>query len=338
MQIKTSKYIYIISLLMLLHLVLYYLIKYSNQGLSLAEFRIDYIGNLTPLLIHSIILFGITLVAKRKFKNLSRKTINILILLIFVSLVIAYFSTVVLLPIKSLYIFRQPANKIITAAMFIIYEIVVLIFFSVVWVNVFKKSNFVFVRSIINSIVIFFAFLIFAFVFIEMNISSGDEHIMRKSRGNIAVVLGAAVWSLNKPSPSLASRVDKAIELYKNDIVKKIILTGSNAPGELSEAVVAYNYAKEKGIDPNVFEVEQNTTSTTEQISYIKKNISSRDNLTDIILVSDAYHLPRIIEIAKFYNLDIKVSASRLKIEYDDLLFNKLRESVALVIFWFFAL
>jgi vancomycin permeability regulator SanA len=237
-----------------------------------------------------------------------------------------------------MYIFKQPANKIIIATLFLIYELVVLIFFSSVWVNVFKKSNFIFVRSLINSLVILFAILIFAYVYIEQNSFAGKEFIVNKSKLNIAVVLGAAVWSVNKPSPSLASRVDKAIELYEKNIVGKIILTGSNAPGEMSESAVAFKYAKEKGIDPGIFEVEQNTTSTTEQIAFIKSNIYNRDNLKDIILVSDAYHLPRILEISRFYNLNVKVAASKHKIQYDDLLFNKLRESVALVIFWLFAL
>ena len=323
---------------MLLHLVVLYLIKYSNQNLSIAEFRIDYIGNLISLIVISVILFGITLLAKRGFKTLSKKVINLFVALIFILLLLAYLSTVIALPFKSVYFFKQQANKIIIASLFLLYELIILIFFSVVWVNVFKKSNFVFIRSIINSLVILFAFLIFAFVYIEQNISSGDEYILNKSESNIAVVLGAAVWSLNKPSPSLASRVDKAIELYKKNIVKKIILTGSNAPGELSEATVGFRYAQEKGIDPAVFEVEQNTTSTTEQVSYIKNDISRRENISNIILVSDSYHLPRIMQISKFYNLKIKVAASGHKIQYDNILFNKLRESVALIIFWFFAL
>lgn len=338
MKLKTSTYIYLISLLMLLHLILLFIIKYSNQKLSLTEFRIDNIGNLISIVIISLILFGITLIAKRQFKTLSKKTINLFIAFIFLSLIIAYLSTVIKLPFNNMYIFKQPANKIIIATLFLIYEMVVLIFFSAVWVNVFKKSNFVFVRSLINSLVILFAILIFAYVYIEQNSFAGKEFIVNKSKWNIAVVLGAAVWSVNKPSPSLASRVDKAIELYEKNIVGKIILTGSNAPGEMSESEVALKYAKEKGIDPGIFEVEQNTTSTTEQIAFIKSNIYNRDNIKDIILVSDAYHLPRILEISRFYNLNVKVAASKHKIQYDDLLFNKLRESVALVIFWLFAL
>ncbi len=323
---------------MLLHLVCLYFIKYSNQNLSLAEFRIDYIGNLISLVIISIILLGITLIAKRQFKTISKKTINLFIFLIFLTLLFAYFSTVLVLPLKTMYIFKQSANKLITASLFLIYEIVVLTFFSVVWVNIFKKSNFVFVRSLINSLVILFAFLIFAFVYIETNISSGNEFVLNKNNGNIAVVLGAAVWSFNKPSPSLASRVDKAIELYQSNFVNKIILTGSNAPGELSESTVAFRYAKEKGVDSKIFEIENSTTSTTEQIAYVKSNVFRRDNINDIILVSDAYHLPRIMEISKFYDVSIKVAASGLKIQYDDMFYNKLRESVALVIFWLFAL
>ncbi|MFN3478156.1 MAG: FAD-dependent oxidoreductase, partial [bacterium] len=67
------------------------------------------------------------------------------------------------------------------------------------------------------------------------------------------VVLGAAVWSDNKPSPILAARVDKAIDLMKNFNVEKVYFTGSNAPGELSEAEVALNYLKSKNISADKY-------------------------------------------------------------------------------------
>ena len=154
---------------------------------------------------------------------------------------------------------------------------------------------------------------------------------------NIGVVLGAAVWT-NEPSPSLKSRVDKAFELYKDGSIQKIQLTGGNAPGELSEAEIAYDYIKTRKIDTTNVWIEKNTTSTTEQIHFIKTKLGTIPGVNDIIVISDSYHLPRVKEIADFYLLDVKVASSDLDLRFDSKLYNKVRESAAILIFWFFAI
>ena len=155
---------------------------------------------------------------------------------------------------------------------------------------------------------------------------------------NIAVVLGAAVWSVNKPSPTLASRLDKAVRLYKKGIVNKIQLTGSNAPGELTEAEVALNYLLKKDVDTSDIYMENQTTSTTEQIRFIKNNLVAARIFNNIFIVSDQYHLARINEISRFYNIKVILAASELTLSFDNMLYNKIRESIAMVVFWCFAL
>ncbi len=179
---------------------------------------------------------------------------------------------------------------------------------------------------------------VFAFFFVKSEKWIISDSESGQKNNNIAVVLGAAVWSENKPSPSLAARVDKAIELYRAGRVKYIQLTGSNAPGELSEAEVAYKYLRSKNINDEDIFVEDKTTSTNEQIFFIKNNLAKREDLGEIIIVSDAYHLKRVKEICKFYNIDIKVASSDLKPEFENLFYYKLKESVAILVFWFFAL
>jgi vancomycin permeability regulator SanA len=81
------------------------------------------------------------------------------------------------------------------------------------------------------------------------------------------------------------------------------------------------------------------TSSTADQIKWIKNNIlTNAKSSGDIILISDAYHLPRAIEISKFLNLNVKVAESVHKLNFKDLLYNKIRESIALFNFWNFAL
>ena len=148
----------------------------------------------------------------------------------------------------------------------------------------------------------------------------------------VAVVLGAAVWSHNRPSPSLEARLNKAIELFEQGLIGKIQLTGSNAPGELSEARVAFNYLLRKGIDPEKVWIEEETTSTSEQIHFIK------NELKNIILISAPYHLVRVEEICKFYGVKAYAESSDIIMSANSKIYSNFRESIALIIFWLFAL
>jgi len=80
------------------------------------------------------------------------------------------------------------------------------------------------------------------------------------------------------------------------------------------------------------------TSSTTDQIRWIKNNLRTDNTSIDIILISDAYHLPRAIEISKFFNINVKVAESAHKLDFKDTFYNKIRESIALFNFWNFAL
>lgn len=182
-------------------------------------------------------------------------------------------------------------------------------------------------------------FFVFILVYIDNMSYASGRWALKKNNKNIAVVLGAAVWSGNIPSPTLSSRIDKALELLNESFAGKIVLTGGKAPGELSEAEVALEYARVKGIDTSKVVIENTTSSTSDQIRWISNELINEANkFTDIIIVSDAYHLPRVIEISKFFNLDIKVAESTHKQEFKDKIFTKIRECIAVFNFWNFAL
>ena len=209
---------------------------------------------------------------------------------------------------------------------------------SFIWLKVLRSDRAVFLRSLFNAAAIMLILLAITFIFIQTSGYSSDNWSLTKGDRNVAVILGAAVWSDNQPSPSLSKRVDRGIELYINKFVGSMLLTGSNAPGEMSEAEVALEYARKKGMDMEKVRSESLTTSTSEQLKYIKKYIIDDENINDVIVVSDAYHLVRIIEISKFFNINIKVAASQSHLNYIKKFYMQLRESIALSVFWSFAL
>ncbi len=179
--------------------------------------------------------------------------------------------------------------------------------------------------------------LILVFLYIlKREAGIGNNNIINRYN-NIGVVLGAAVWSNNKPSPSLSARVDKAIDLYQKKNISKIYLTGSNAPGELAESEVALAYIKASGKNiPDVF-IEKKTTSTNEQIEFIKNELLA-DKHYNVFVISDGYHLVRILEISKFQNINLKVVPSNLNQSFEKAIYNNVREALALTLFWFFAI
>jgi uncharacterized SAM-binding protein YcdF (DUF218 family) len=136
----------------------------------------------------------------------------------------------------------------------------------------------------------------------------------------------------------LASRTEKAYELYKQGYVKKIQVTGGNAPGELSEAEVSSLYLKQRGVSMNDIWIEKKTTNTAEQVRYVKEEIINKKKISNIIFVSNSYHLTRINEICSFYNIKAGIEPSGLNLSFDSNLYYKVRESIALLVFWFFAL
>ena len=324
-----------VVMLLLIQLVMLYYLKYDNQNLPLTEFSLSFIGNIFNLFVALALVLGIIILPKAQ---LQKKVINYFIVVSYLLLILSFIAANINLPFKNLYILKQPGNKIFVAFLFTLYQLTLFSSISFLWFSIFKKAKTSLFKSIIFGVQLLILFFIITFLYLEASSYSSDNWALSKDKKNVVVVFGAAVWSGNKPSPSLSSRVDKAIELYNKGYAGKILLTGSNAPGELSEAEVAFNYAKELGLDTTKIYLEQETTSSSEQIQFIKTNLVPDDDIKDIIIISDSYHLPRVLEISRFYNINIKVASSKLQLDFKDKLYNKIRESLALVVFWYFAL
>lgn len=312
-------------------------IKYDNQHLPLSDFRLYYIGNLFNIAFTIILVAGLIVYMFKKKVNLSPVSIFALAAAMTIFLFIAWVFSKSPISLPDVTILNQPLSRIFVSGLFFIYQFIQFILIVEVWLSLSQKSTLIFLRAFVDSILITMILLVLSFFYLNFNKAPSREFYISGKGNNVGVVLGAAVWT-NEPSPSLKSRVDRAFNLYKNGSLQKIQLTGGNAPGELSEAEIAYDYLKTKKIDTTDIWIEKRTSSTTEQIKFIKSNLSTKPGVNDIIVISDSYHLPRVKEIADFYLLDIDVAPSDMDIRFENKLYNKLRESAAILIFWFFAI
>jgi vancomycin permeability regulator SanA len=334
-----NKYLFIISFLILLQLVFLFAVKYFNQDLSLIYFSPLLTGNIINLLIYLGLILGIFLGLTNKKYTLTKNSINSFLIISWFFLIISFISTKVNIIAANVYLYEQPGDKVLTGILFLLFLLSLFYYLVFVWSYFWGKKKLTFVQNFTGTVVISIASLILILLYIDNVGYASSRWSLQKSEKNIAVVLGAAVWSGNVPSPTLSSRVDKAMELLDNGFVGKIVFTGGSAPGELPEAEVAYEYAKVKGIDTSKVLFESLTANTAEQMKWIKNNlIEKADSIDDIIIVSDAYHLPRAIEISKFFELDLKVAESDHRQNAGDKLFTKFREAIALFNFWNFAL
>ncbi len=329
---------FFVSVVLFLDLLFLYFIKYNNQNLSFSNFNIFYIGNLFNLVFTLLTFLGLLFYTYKRKTNYNKFFVLSYIIALTILLLLAFLSTKIKLSLPNVYLLDHPLNEIFIGLMFVLFQFVQFVFMITLWMISFGMKDLIILRGIVNSLALLFFLLVFSFVFINLKKYDVKEYKFSKNSRNIAVVLGSAVWSYNAPSPSLAARVDKAVELYHEGIVNKIQLTGSNAPGELSEAEVAFDYIKLLDVNLSDVWLEKKTVSTAEQIEYIKKQILTKKNIGNVIIVSDAYHLARVKEICRFYNIKAEVSSSDLRLSFKDELYYKLKESIALTVFWFFAL
>ena len=121
------------------------------------------------------------------------------------------------------------------------------------------------------------------------------------------LVLGAGIRN-NGPSPMLEERLLTAIELYKNGVAPKILVSGDHENYNYDEVNVMKNYLKDNGIPSSDIFMDHAGLSTYDSIYRAKKIFKANK----VVIVTQKYHLYRSLYIAKSLNLkSIGVSATK---------------------------
>ncbi|HZG16328.1 MAG TPA: YdcF family protein [Candidatus Bathyarchaeia archaeon] len=124
------------------------------------------------------------------------------------------------------------------------------------------------------------------------------ERTAKPKKADVAIVLGAAVWD-KQPSPGLRERLDLALDLYRNEYVPFLLVSGGLGEGkQVEEATVMKNYLMENGVPEDSIIVEDKATSTYENLANSKQLMADYSFETALI-VSHSYHLARAMDIAK---------------------------------------
>ena len=239
--------------------------------------------------------------------------------------------------IADAYLLYQPVERTLLS-IFLFLHIAILIFIVFVYWNILhKQKSLIYLKSLFDTAVAITAIFLFAFIYSQFS-ANISGNIPTDDSKNIGVVLGAAVWKGNIPSDIFKARILTAHQLLDSGEIEYIQLMGGSAPNELPEAEVAAKFLLDLGVKSNRLFIENLTSSTVEQITYLHKNLIPKVENHHIIIISDEYHLVRVYEITKFFNFKAYVYPSYFNLSYSKLFYHKLREGLALLFFWFFGL
>jgi vancomycin permeability regulator SanA len=199
------------------------------------------------------------------------------------------------------------------------------------------KKYYIF-RSIWLTIGIFTASILIIFILIYTYKDDSERIQNSEVKFDAGVVLGAAVWGGNRPSPVLRERINKGYELYKGGLIKSIVLTGGGSPGEMTEAEVGATELIKKGVEEKNIFMETKSNSTLEQITYIDRNLYKKNNWNEIVLITDNFHLMRSKQMCSFFGIKARTCASETPLSSESTFYYSLKESFAIILFWFFGI
>ena len=137
---------------------------------------------------------------------------------------------------------------------------------------------------------------------------TGDVEIKQFAQNNLknfgadcALVLGCGIVDENTPSDMLKDRLDVGIELYRQGIVPKLLLSGDNGQEHYNEIHVMLQYAKEAGVPEADIFCDHAGFSTYDSM-YRAGSIFECEK---VIVVTQKYHEYRALYIGDKLGLDV---------------------------------
>ena len=111
---------------------------------------------------------------------------------------------------------------------------------------------------------------------------------------DVIVVLGAAVWPGEQPSPALQRRILHAVDLLQRGYAAHLLVTGGVGKYPPAEAAVMQRLAVAHGIPPQHILCEDQATSTFASAVRCCDILRQR-GWSRVLIVTDRYHLPRAL-------------------------------------------
>lgn len=121
------------------------------------------------------------------------------------------------------------------------------------------------------------------------------------------VVMGAAQYD-GRPSPQLAARLDKVVEIWPDDHAPLVVVTGGNQPGDrFTEAQASATYLIKRGVPESAILLENAGSDTIDSLDRVAAMLNER-GLDTVLIVTDPYHALRSRMVAEEQGLTAYVS------------------------------
>ncbi|SER43497.1 protein SanA, affects membrane permeability for vancomycin [Gracilibacillus ureilyticus] len=133
-----------------------------------------------------------------------------------------------------------------------------------------------------------------AFLTIHLIWTVTDGLTDENKSAQIGVVLGNKVNEDGTPSARLQARLDKALELYENGLVEKVIVSGGIGKEGYDEAAVMSDYLEQEGMKAEDI-IEDNNGYNTRITAENAAQIIKEENLKidQVFVISQFYHISR---------------------------------------------
>ena len=121
------------------------------------------------------------------------------------------------------------------------------------------------------------------------------------------IILVAAVWP-DGPSPALIRRTIHAAKVYHEGRAAIIVPSGGLGPHPPAEAVAMTGLLVDLGVPRDAIHPDTGALTTYENLRNAQL-IMQRTDVTEAIIVTDGYHSPRAVMVAKALGLTARVDA-----------------------------
>lgn len=172
-------------------------------------------------------------------------------------------------------------------------------------------------------------FLLISFVFIiDIDVIFTSKQYIKNDYSELKnvdciLILGAGIWD-DEPSPMLKDRLDKGIELYKNNVSGKLLMSGDHVSEGHAEVNVMKKYAINNNVNSIDIFMDHAGISTYDSIYRLKEIFGVKK----VVIVTQRYHLYRAIFIARSLGIEA-YGVSAEDIHYNGQALREVREILA---------
>lgn len=109
---------------------------------------------------------------------------------------------------------------------------------------------------------------------------------------DVGIVLGCPTQEDGSISRMQKSRMDKAIQLYRTQAIRNILVSGAGVRNDYIEADVMAAYAIAQGIDVKHLFVEKKAMNTYDNLKHAKLMCDEHE-FTSVVVISSCFHIRR---------------------------------------------